>query len=149
MARQRLQTLESDLQISPIVEACVLKSGREPGAEALLALPALLVGLFLGYGLIAIVLAIAAAVTLSMRSHSVTAIATDQDLILFRNSRVNVRKPVVHSVNSAVPLSHVSIRVLKQSGGSIQVLLNGVKYWATLRDADELRRLVRIVGNAQ
>lgn len=149
MRMERRHSLQDKLNLPAITEACLLKSGPEPGVEAVAGLPVLVLGLFLGLWIPAVAASALFTVVLMLKRRSITAVVTDKNLVVFENSRFDGRTPLPERSSAPIPLEHVSIRILKESGGSIRLLMNGNKFWANLRDADDARKLVELIGKAQ
>ncbi len=148
-AADRRRQLQDSLSDGQIDAACVLATGPEPGLEVITGLPFLLVGMLIGNSIVVLVLLLLAGCAVLARRQSVTAIVSNGDLLVFRNSRLNGGKPVLGSEQPALPLDQVSLRVLKSSTTTINVLLNGEKYWAGPRDVSDMRKLIDVIDAAQ
>ena len=145
MKKSRLQ---EELQLPEISETCVLTTGPQPGLEAILGIPVLLVGLVIGPWVVALAVAASFGAVLSLNRRALTPVATKSTLILVPNSRVNPRRPIIDRAGAAVPFRRVSLRTLKESGGFVRVLLNGERFWAGPRDVRGVRRIAQFVDSA-
>ena len=145
--RKFADRLESSTGLSNIVDACLLTTGPQPGAEALLGFATAPIAMVLGStGVLLTLPMIGFLAIFGRRRASVAVLTSDGNLTSFALKRFARR--MTTEVGETGPLVRNSFRVTRESVGAVRVNWRGEQYWAVGQHADAARRLAQAAANS-